>query len=94
MREFKTYEIKREMPTNDCGQISIPEFMVAQKPTEIKSRASLADILAIIQFIAFIAFVYFFMAIDWRPVMAWVGMVVSMCIFVIVNMWRNEHDRN
>lgn len=85
MREFKTFIIHKEMPTKISRQISIPDFMLAEKPQEVKSH----PILGIIQGITFITLCYSFMGLDRFPAQAWVGMTVSLVAFTLASVWRD-----
>ena len=85
MREFKIYTIDKEMPVHMNRQISIPDFMVSEKPQEVKSH----PILGIIQGTTFLALCYSFMGLDRFPAQAWVGMTVSLVAFTLASVWRD-----
>lgn len=94
MREINFYEFQREMPATDDGQISIPKFMLTQHHEEVKPSRLIPTLFGIVQIISFLAFIYFFMAIDWMPVLSWVGMPISFAVFIAVSVWRGRDDND
>lgn len=90
MRDFVTYTIKNEMPAQMHRQIEIPEFMLSQETPEVNPTDFVLLFIRAIQMVSFLLFTYSFLAIDRFPVLAWVGMPVSLIVFAIFSKWGDH----
>lgn len=90
MRDFVTYTITDEMPPRMGQQIEIPEFMLSQEAPEVNPTDFVLIFIRAIQMVSFLLFTYSFLAIDRFPVLAWVGMPVSLIVFAIFSKWGDN----
>ena len=90
MRDFVTYTITDEMPAQMHRQIEIPEFMLSQEAPEVNPTDFVLLFIRVIQMVSFIVFCYSFLAIDRFPVLAWVGMPVSLIVFAVFSKWGDN----
>lgn len=90
MRDFVTYTIKNEMPAQMHRQIEIPKFMLSQEAPEVNPTDFVLLFIRAIQMVSFLLFTYSFLAIDRFPVLAWVGMPVSLIVFAIFSKWGDN----
>ena len=74
MRNFKTFSFTDEMPAHMNRQIEIPEFMLAEKPEEVKSSI----IPDIVRFISLAGVVYFFCLTDLHLLGGLIGVFASL----------------